>query len=308
MAPSFYLQPGGEPFPGFVLHLPVGRGALGQVWEARGPDGSPLALKFIRCKNATIAAKEVRSFQYLRGMYHPNLLRVFDVFLQTDFVVIAMELADGSMMDLLAAYVAEQRTPVPPELACHYLSQAAAVLDFLNSYQHDRNGRVVGFQHCDVKPSNLLVCGNRLKLADFGLTSPMTAALENHDRAGTLDFAGPEVYSGRLSYRTDQYALAVTYCMIRGGRMPFHNTIGRFTPSYFRGNPDLSMLSPPEQPIIARALDVSPINRWAGCGEMMCKLQELFAAEPVAAAKDLNDQRKCARLSWQVDVGCGKDH
>src|SRR2546430_13665585 len=100
MRPAFLLQPGVEPFPGFVVHLPVGRGASGEVWEARGPDGAPVALKFIRCKNSTLAAKEVRSFQSLRGMYHQHLLRVFDVFLQADFLVIAMELADGSMMDL----------------------------------------------------------------------------------------------------------------------------------------------------------------------------------------------------------------
>jgi serine/threonine protein kinase len=305
VAPSFYLQPGGEPLPGFVLHLPVGRGALGQVWEARGPTGTPLALKFIRCKNSTAATKEVRSFQSMRRIHHPHLLRVYDVFLLSDFLVISMELADGSLFDLLSAYAAEQRTPVPQEVACHFLSEAASVLDFLNSYEHQHDGRVVGFQHCDVKPSNLLIFGDRLKLADFGLTSPMTAELETHDRAGTLDFAGPEVYGGRLSSRTDQYALAVTYCLVRGGRMPFHNTIGRFTPSYFRGQPDLTMLSPPERPIVARALEVSPINRWNSCGELMAQLRDLCHDEPLATAADLNDRRQSVRLGWQVDVGTG---
>ena len=277
MAQAFHLQPGVEPFPGFVLHLPLGRGACGQVWEARGPDGSPIALKFIRCKNSTIAAKEVRSFQSLGRLYHPHLLRVFDVYLQSDFLVIAMELADGSLMDLLEAFVAEQGTAVQPELACQYLSQAAVALDFLNSYQHDHEGRRVGFQHCDVKPSNLLICGDRVKVADFGLASPMTTTMESHDRAGTLDFAAPEVYAGRLTARSDQYALAVTYCLLRGGRLPFHNTVGRFTPSYNRGQPDLTMLSPPERPIIGQALAVSPIHRWSSCGELMARLQELFA-------------------------------
>src|SRR5205085_1794419 len=162
-------------------------------------------------------------------------------------------------------------------------SQAADALDFMNSYRHCHEGRWVAFQHCDVKPNNLLIFGDQVKVADFGLASPMTTALENHDRAGTLDFAAPEVYRGRLSDRTDQYALAVTYCLLRGGRMPFHNTYGRFTPSYTRGQPDLSMLSPAERPIIGKALAVSPINRWASCGELMMQLQELFIAEPAAA-------------------------
>jgi serine/threonine-protein kinase len=123
--------------------------------------------------------------------------------------------------------------------------------------------------------------GDHIKIADFGLSAAMTTGLETHGRAGTLDFAAPEVYAGQLSHRTDQYALAVTYCMLRGGRLPFHNTLGRFTPSYTRGQPDLSMLSPPERPIIGKALSVSPINRWSSCREMMASLQALFV-EPTA--------------------------
>ncbi|HEY1378487.1 MAG TPA: serine/threonine-protein kinase, partial [Gemmataceae bacterium] len=225
MPQAFHLQPGEEPFPGFVLHLPLGRGACGEVWEAHGPDGTTVALKFMRCRNSSIATKEVRSFQALSGLYHPNLLRVYQVFLQADYLVIAMELAEYSLMDLLDLYVAEHGTAVKPELVCQYLSQSAIALDFLNTYQHNHEGRRVAFQHCDIKPSNILVCGGRAKLADFGLSAALTTTLETHGRAGTLDFAAPEVYRGQLSDRTDQYALAVTYCLLRGGRLPFHNTL-----------------------------------------------------------------------------------
>ena len=276
---SFHLQPGQEPFPGFVLHLPLGRGGAGEVWEARGPDGATVALKFVRCKNTTFATKEVRSFQALSGLYHPNLIRVHQVFLQADYLVIAMERADGSLMDLLDVYAAEQGTAVQPELVCRHLTEAAGALDFLNTYQHYYEGRRVAFQHCDVKPSNILLFGNHVKIADFGLSAPMSTALETHGRAGTLDFAAPEVYAGQLSHRSDQYALAVTYCILRGGRLPFHNPLGRFTPSYTRGQPDLSMLSPPERPIIGKALSASPINRWASCGDMMAHLNSLFVTD-----------------------------
>jgi serine/threonine-protein kinase len=279
VAESFDLQPGKEPFPGFVLHLPLGRGGAGEVWEARGPDGATVALKFVKCKNTTIATKEVRSFQAIGALYHPNLIRVYEVFLQADYLVIAMELADGSLMDLFDLHASRNGTAVPPGLVCEHLLQAAVVLDFLNAHQHIHDARRVGFQHGDIKPSNILLFGDRVKVADFGLSRAMTTALEPHERAGTLDFAAPEVYGGRIGDRTDQYALAVSYCLLRGGRLPFHNTLGRFTPSYTRGQPDLSMLSPPERPVIAKALSVSPISRWASCHEMMGQLQELFAAD-----------------------------
>jgi serine/threonine-protein kinase len=276
---GFHLQPGQTPFPGYVLHLPLGRGACGEVWQACGPEGTTIALKFLECRNPTYAAKEVRSFQSLGSLYHPNLLRVFQVFLQPEYVVIAMELADGSLLDLLDAYAQEKGTAVKPELACNYISQAAIALDFLNSYQHDHDGRRVALMHCDIKPSNILLCGDSAKIADFGLSAPLSGPLEPHNRAGTLDFAAPEVYRGQLSYRTDQYALAITYCVVRGGRLPFHNPTGRFTQSYERGDPDLSMLSPPERQIIAKALSEAPINRWNSCCEMMAHLQGLFGPE-----------------------------
>jgi serine/threonine protein kinase, bacterial len=273
---AFVLQPGEEPFPGYCLHLPLGRGGCGEVWEARGPEGQPVALKFMRCKNTAAAAKEVRSIQSLQELRHPHLLRVYQVFLQAGYVVVAMELADGSLMDVLDIYAADYQTAVQPELACQYLSQAAEALDFLNTRQHVHEGRRVAFQHADVKPSNLLLCGETVKLADFGLSAAMTSGLETHGRAGTLDFAAPEVFRGQLSDKTDQYALAVTYCLLRGGRLPFDNSARRFTPTYSRGQPDLNMLSPPERPIIARALAVPPVRRWPSCGEFMAQLQGLF--------------------------------
>jgi serine/threonine-protein kinase len=262
------------------LHLPLGRGGCGEVWEAVGPDGRPIALKFMRCKNTATAAKEVRSIQTLSRLYHPHLLHVDHVFLQSGYVVIAMELADGSLMDLFDLYAAERGTAVQPELVCRYLTQAAAVLDFLNERHHNHEGRPVGYQHCDVKPSNLLLCGGQIKLADFGLATAMTTALEPHGRAGTLDFAAPEVFRGQLSDRTDQYALAVSYCLLRGGRLPFRDTPGRFTPTYLRSQPDLTMLSPPERPVIAKALSISPIGRWPSCGAMMVELLNLFTPGP----------------------------
>src|SRR5207245_8949597 len=92
---------------------------------------------------------------------------------------------------------------------CSYLSQVAEALDFMSARQHRIEGRVVSVQHCDVKPSNMLVCGDIVKLCDFGLASVLNAPFQLHRQAGTPDFAAPEVFQGRLSDKTDQYAFAV---------------------------------------------------------------------------------------------------
>jgi serine/threonine protein kinase len=100
--------------------------------------------------------------------------------------------------------------------------------------------------------------------------------MQFHRKAGTLDYAPPEIFQGRISDRSDQYSLAVTYCHLRGGRLPFSDTPTSFTRSYVRPKPDLTMLDPAERPIVARALDPVPQQRWPSSVEMMQQLAMLF--------------------------------
>src|SRR5262249_34275323 len=104
-----------------------------------------------------------------------------------------MELAEGSLSDLLAVSQDEMGHALSRQNTCFFLRQAAAALDFLNARQHQINGRRVAVRHCDVKPSNLLVFDNRVKLADFSLSVQTTSPMWYYERVGTLDYAAPEV-------------------------------------------------------------------------------------------------------------------
>lgn len=253
------------PYPGYRLRQLLSRGGFGEVWEAETDDGQTMALKFLPVRDSLITAKEVRAIQAIGRLSHPNLVRMYQVWTHLGYVISAMELAEGSLLDLLDAYRSELDAPVAPEeIACH-LSQVAAVLDFLNTRQHHLDGRRVAFQHCDVKPSNVLLFGDTAKLCDFGLSSPTSTTLRAHQRAGTLDYAAPEVFQGRLSDRTDQYALAVTYYQLRTGELPFGDTPLTFERTYTRPAPNLKPLPRSEQSVIGRALAPIPQDRWPSC-------------------------------------------
>jgi serine/threonine protein kinase len=264
-----------EPFPGYRLRRRLGAGAFGEVWEATAPQGPPVALKFLTSQSARATSQEIRTLQAIRTLRHPHLVRLSQVWCHLGYVVVAMELAEGNLTDFLQAYQEAFGEPVSRAHACLLLSQAAAALDFLNSRRHLIEGRRVAIQHCDVKPSNLLLFGDRVKVTDFGLSSWLGGRIESRRKAGTLDFCAPEVFQGRLSEHTDQYALAVSYCLLRGGRLPFADTPAFFDADYVRPTPDLSMLSEAEKPLIARALQRDPYQRWASCGELMTHLARL---------------------------------
>lgn len=269
------LRAGKTVLAGYRLKQFLGEGGFGHVWETEGPHGEGLALKFIRCGSDMAAPHEVRNILNVRALQHPHLIRVDRVWADRGYIVVVMELADGSLQEVLAICRRDYGTPILPDYACYYLSQAADALDFLNATKHRVGGNLVGIQHCDVKPSNLLVSGETVKVCDFGLASTLSASLAPHRFAGTLAYAAPEIFQGQLSRWTDQFSLAVTYCELRGGRRPFANIPTRFGTDFVHPEPNLKMLPPDERAIVARALAPHPWDRWKSCGEFMAHLNRV---------------------------------
>jgi serine/threonine protein kinase, bacterial len=271
------LTPGAEPFPGFKLVQLRGKGGFAEVWEAINDKGEVVALKFISSDKTTSTIKEVKSLQAIQQLQHPNLLRMEHVSSVPGYIVIAMELADASLLDLLDAYQKEYKTTIPTDVLAPYMAEAAAGLDFLNTRQHMFEGRKSGFQHCDIKPSNILIVGKVVKLADFGLSAPTTAATNPYAKCGTLDFAAPEIHRGMLSEKSDQFSLAVTWYYLRTGAFPYPAPTDGFRRrySYARPAPDLGLVSRSERRILERALDAQPERRWESCEVL---IRELYYA------------------------------
>ncbi|MCI0456207.1 MAG: protein kinase, partial [Gemmataceae bacterium] len=158
--PSLQLGAGAEPVAGYRLVRPLGKGGFGEVWEAVGPGGFPVALKFVRLAGK-VAAVEMRSLELMKRLRHPNLLAQHGAWRSGDWLILAMELADRTLLDRLRQAIDVQGLPgIPlPELL-HHMRGAAEGIDYLNRQ---------GVQHRDIKPQNLLLVGGGVKVADFGL-------------------------------------------------------------------------------------------------------------------------------------------
>jgi serine/threonine-protein kinase len=266
-------QPGMETMHGYRLNQLLGKGGSGEVWEADAADGTRAALKFIPCDNDMAAEREFRSAEAVREMAHPNIINIKQVWKIPFFVVVAMEQAEGTLADLLSAYLTEFKTPIVREQVCLYLSQVAEALDFIHSHQQQLDDKMVAVQHREVKPSNMLLFGESVKLAEFGMAVQTFSWIHLARRTGMVDYAAPELFKGHSSAQSDQYSLAVSYCELRAGKLPFPKMDEVGTGSIRRRlEADLSMLSPEERPVIARALDRLPENRWPNCTELIERL------------------------------------
>lgn len=209
---SSQLYVGVEPFPGYRLKQLLGKGGFAEVWEAATEEGNKVALKFLSGVDGHDAPREIKAIQTIRKLEHPHLTRIEQVWTYQSYIVVCMELADASLKDLQEVYQEELGTPIVPEQVCLYLSQAADALDFLNKRQHQIDGQCVAFLHCDIKPGNLLLFGDTVKLTDFGLSIQNGSRVQMHRKASTLDYATPEVFLGQMSDTMDQYSLTITYC------------------------------------------------------------------------------------------------
>jgi serine/threonine protein kinase len=263
------LQAGAEPSPGYRLRRVRGRGGFAEVWEAEAPEGPPVALKFMLSSNASTTARELRSIQSFQAMDHPNLIKTNGVWSVPGYIVINMELAEATLLDLMFVYHNDLGQHIDPPLLCLYLCQVADALDFLNARRHTIDARKVGFQHGDVKPSNILLVGETAKLTDHGLATPTHGPSTPCPRQGTREYAAPEVFLGYYSDNSDQFSLAVTYHVLRTGMLPYPPPPAQWGRNYSRPPPDLSMVDEAERAALARALSPVPQDRFPSCREFM---------------------------------------
>ena len=103
--------------------------------------------------------------------------------------------------------------------------------------------------------------GGSVKIGDFGLLRILKTTLTEHTGSLTLAYAAPEFLKGSTARTSDQYSLAVTYCHLRGGRLPFVGNPGQVMDGHLKNLPDLTMIPEAERGPVARALEKDH-RRW----------------------------------------------
>lgn len=271
------LEAGSQPIPGHRLVQRLGAGASGEVWEAYDGEGKHVALKFINCRtsSSSLISSEIRVLRGLSELHHPHFIQMFGVHATANHIVLSMERADGNLDDLRQVYLEETSKNIPADHLLELLEQAAVGLDFLAELKlAGVNPSSRGLQHCDIKPSNLLLIGDCLKIADFGLCAGTHWQTHRKGWRGTPPYAAPELFNGQATAGTDQFALCITFLRLCAGDRPF------WTGQPFDAPPsglpvDLTKLRERELPTITRALHPHPGSRWPSCRAFIGALREI---------------------------------
>ena len=269
------LQFDQEPVRGFRLRSRLGAGSFGEVWEAAGPSGDLVALKFIDShrRDCSIIRAEIRLLQAVTEIGHPNLIRLLGVYASSHYFVLCLEKADGNLEELRQTYKEVTGGNIAPEHLLELLDQTAAGLDFIGALKLPGfNQASFGLQHCDIKPRNLLLLGDVVKIIDFGLCAALGQQTHKQGCRGTIPYAPPEMYRGRAAPTTDQYSLAVTYCDLAGGDRVLSGAA--YGGAGLAGQLDLSVFPRKQQEVLARALAADPTRRYPSCQDFVKALRK----------------------------------
>jgi serine/threonine protein kinase len=260
---------------GYVLKTLLGRGQFGEVFLAEAPGGIPVAVKrMLHAYDDENSKRELESLELIKSLHHPYLLSTYAAWMQDNRLHIAMDLADGSLLDRFEECKRAGLAGIPAEELADYFLQAATALDFL----HERN--VI---HRDVKPANLMRLQGFAKVADFGLARQQKADLDQTMRpSGTPSYMAPEIWSGSVTRHSDQYALAITYAEMRTGAKVFEGRDFFHLAFLHRdAEPNLAGLTPAEQKVLRKALAKDPAQRFPTCTAFARALNEAVRPQPV---------------------------
>lgn len=195
------------PFGRYLLLERLDVGGTAEVFLARAPDGSLLAVKRLlptlaeRPELVDLFLAEARAGTALE---HRAVVRVLEAGRAETGWFMAMEWVPGRDLAAVQARLAGRGERLGPPLAAFVAAEVAEAL--AHAHRHPGGaGRPPGLLHRDLSPRNVL-CGwdGRVKLADFGLSG-----LDRPRRPGRTRHLSPEEAAGAApGPRSDVFSLA----------------------------------------------------------------------------------------------------
>jgi serine/threonine protein kinase/beta-lactam-binding protein with PASTA domain len=186
---------------------------------------------------------------------HPNVVAVYDSGEERGLPWIVMEHISGrTLRDLL-----DSQRRLSPETTAELLGPVADALD------HAHHAGVV---HLDVKPENLLLTSETVKVADFGLVRAAAQGGHGQALAATVHYCAPEVLRGGVvDGRADVYSLGVVAWECVTGRPPFEGDARQVVQQHLGGRvppPSRAADGIPEpfDVAVSRATDPDPTHRY----------------------------------------------
>ena len=295
------LEPG-ETFAGYRIEGVLDRGGMGVLYKATDPAlDRTVALKIIapeHTQNETAVARFKAEARLAASLEHQNIVPIHRAGEEAGVLYLAMRYVPGTNLRRVI-----DRGPMDLHRVGRITAEIADALDAAHTK---------GLVHRDVKPANILVCGDgdqeHVYLADFGLTKRVGSAgdlTRVGAWVGTPDYVAPEQIQGhKVDRRADIYSLGcVLYEMLTGSvAYPKDSDMAKLW-AHVTDPPPMPRVVRPDlvedfDAVVARATAKDPDERYATAGELSAAVSAAIAAQ---------ERRRSAEAAAQPTNGGGDD-
>ncbi len=270
----------------------VAHGGLGWVYLAvdHNVNERPVVLKgLVHSGDAEAQAIAMAERQFLAEVAHPSIVKIFNFVEHPDshgdpVGYIVMEYVGGTSLK----QGRDARLPVAQAIA--YMLEILPALGYLHS---------IGLCYNDLKPENIMLTEEQLKLIDLGAVSRINSFGYLY---GTPGYQAPEIVRTGPTVATDIYSVGRTLAALT---LKLRTKNGRYVDGLPDGDPVLRNYDGFER-LLRRAIDPDPRRRFATSdemsGQLLGVLREVVAADSGVARPGLSTVFSPSRSTFGVDL------
>ncbi len=173
-------------------------------------------------KNRPFYEERKKEAHTLKLLHHEAIPRIYDIDEdETACYIIEEDMGGETLRDFLF-----RQKCLPTSFISHYSIQLCEIIEYLHQN---------GILYLDVKPENIIICGDRLALIDFG--GAIQKAKYSGVVFGTQGYAAPEQYNGMAEESSDIYGIGCVLGVMLGERSKERKELFRIYEKCVQENP-----------------------------------------------------------------------
>jgi serine/threonine-protein kinase PknG len=270
----------------------IAHGGLGWVYLAvdHNVNERPVVLKgLVHAGDAEAQAIAMAERQFLAEVTHPSIVKIFNFVQHPDkhgepVGYIVMEYVGGTSLKPAKGH----KLPVAQAIA--YMMEILPALGYLHS---------IGLAYNDLKPENIMITEEQLKLIDLGAVSRLASYGYLY---GTPGYQAPEIVRTGPTVATDIYSVGRTLAALT---LNLRTHKGRYAEGLPEDDPVLATYDSYAR-LLRRATDPDPARRFASAEEMWAQLlgvlREVVAHDSGAPRPGLSTVFSPSRSTFAVEL------